>query len=244
MHFSIPSDPLSTSTAVKEETNSELDAEEFLDECFELSGEQCEEIVDGTLTEEDRCCSALLLSLEISDDSISPLPSLEQLLGRIPLASRVTQDIGVSRGAMLQSLNDVFALQKPPTPENLCVSEERNVLASAVRNAEKRKSGAGLPVEMDLDKEREYGEVNEEKEKNKEKDRRKFVRRRVQKAEGTSCETQSEDLEEPVFSAPPDCPFVPQEIFEKTDHRCGTFEAKERVLKSLKEKMNLKMDSD
>uniref|UniRef100_A0A8R1I230 Apple domain-containing protein n=1 Tax=Caenorhabditis japonica TaxID=281687 RepID=A0A8R1I230_CAEJA len=133
---------MSTSTAVKEETNSELDAEEFLDECFELSGEQCEEIVDGTLTEEDRCCSALLLSLEISDDSISPLPSLEQLLGRIPLASRVTQDIGVSRGAMLQSLNDVFALQKPPTPENLCVSEERNVLASAVRNAEKRKSGA------------------------------------------------------------------------------------------------------
>ncbi|CAA98481.2 putative RING finger protein 207 homolog [Caenorhabditis elegans] len=220
-------------TALKEETASELDAEEFLDEIFELSGEQYDEVVDGTLTEEDRCSSALLLSMEISSDSISPLPSLEQLLGRIPLASRVTSNIGFSRGAMLQSLNDVFALQKPPTPENISVSEERNVLASAVRNAEKRKSGAGLPTNSDKDEVIEKEEI----EKETEKEKKKVIRRRVKKVS----EPSEEEVTTFTFNAPPDCPFVPQEIFE-SDEKLGTFEAKERVLQSLKQKMNQKTE--
>ncbi|CAI2353774.1 unnamed protein product [Caenorhabditis sp. 36 PRJEB53466] len=211
------------SSVLKEETNSELDAEEFLDECFELSAEQYEEIVDGTLTEEDRCSSALLLSLDIPNDSISPLPSLDQLIGKIPLASRVTHDIGFSRGAMLQSLNDVFALQKPPTPENITVSEERNVLASAVRNAEKRKSGAGLPTNSEKEE-----EIEKEKEEAAEKEKKKIVRRRVKKNTKEDVE-QSEEEAPPPFGALPDCPFVPQEIFEKDD-KIGMFEAKERVL--------------
>lgn len=212
-----------SSSVLKEETNSELDAEEFLDESFELSGEQYEEIVDGTLTEEDRCSSALLLSLDPSD-SLQPLPSLDQLLGRIPLASRVTQNIGFSRGAMLQSLNDVFALQKPPTPENQSVSEERNVSASAVRSAEKRKSGAGLE---EVDK--------PPTDKPPPSDKKPITRRHVKKTSEPSEST------EPIFNPPPDCPFVPQEIFEKLelDERIGTFEAKERVLQSLKEKMSV-----
>ncbi|CAL2044889.1 hypothetical protein CAEBREN_09179 [Caenorhabditis brenneri] len=222
-------------TAVKEETASELDAEEFFDEIFELSGEQYEEVVDGTLTEEDRCSSALLLSMDIPIDSISPIP-LEQLLGKIPLASRVTSDIGFSRGAMLQSLNDVFALQKPPTPENISVSEERNVLASAVRNAEKRKSGAGLPTNP----EKEEMIEKEEVEKEIEKEKKKVIRRRVKKTEHEQSEDEVTTF---TFSAPPDCPFVPQEIFDKlseSDEKLGTFEAKERVLQSLKQKMNQK----
>ncbi|EGT54974.1 hypothetical protein CAEBREN_31070 [Caenorhabditis brenneri] len=222
-------------TAVKEETASELDAEEFFDEIFELSGEQYEEVVDGTLTEEDRCSSALLLSMDIPIDSISPIP-LEQLLGKIPLASRVTSDIGFSRGAMLQSLNDVFALQKPPTPENISVSEERNVLASAVRNAEKRKSGAGLPTNP----EKEDMIEKEEVEKEIEKEKKKVIRRRVKKTEHEQSEDEVTTF---TFSAPPDCPFVPQEIFDKlseSDEKLGTFEAKERVLQSLKQKMNQK----
>lgn len=225
--------PLFRTTALKEETASELDAEEFLDEIFELSGEQYDEVVDGTLTEEDRCSSALLLSMEISSDSISPLPSLEQLLGRIPLASRVTSNIGFSRGAMLQSLNDVFALQKPPTPENISVSEERNVLASAVRNAEKRKSGAGLPTNSDKDEVIEKEEI----EKETEKEKKKVIRRRVKKVS----EPSEEEVTTFTFNAPPDCPFVPQEIFE-SDEKLGTFEAKERVLQSLKQKMNQKTE--
>ncbi|ULT89202.1 hypothetical protein L3Y34_007990 [Caenorhabditis briggsae] len=232
-----------TSTALKEETASELDAEEILDEIFELSGEQYEEVVDGTLTEEDRCSSALLLSLELQNESVSPLPSLEQLLGRISLASRVTSDIGFSRGAMLQSLNDVFALQKPPTPENISVSEERNVLASAVRNAEKRKSGAGLPTTSEKEEMIENDEIIVEKETETEK--KKVIRRRVKKAE---CEQSEEDVTTTfTFGPPPDCPFVPQEIFDKlgeSDEKLGTFEAKERVLQSLKQKMNQKNGID
>uniref|UniRef100_A0A1I7T402 B box-type domain-containing protein n=2 Tax=Caenorhabditis tropicalis TaxID=1561998 RepID=A0A1I7T402_9PELO len=209
-------------TALKEETASELDAEEFFDEIFELSGEQYDEVVDGTLTEEDRCSSALLLSMDIPIESISPIP-LEQLLGRIPLASRVTSDIGFSRGAMLQSLNDVFASQKPPTPENLSVSEERNVLASA----------------------KEEMIEKEEVEKEIEKEKKKVIRRRV-KAKTKEEQKEEHQSEEEVisftFSAPPDCPFVPQEIFDRieSDKKLGTFEAKERVLQSLKQKMNQK----
>lgn len=235
-----------TTTAVKEETASELDAEEFFDEIFELSGEQYEEVVDGTLTEEDRCSSALLLSLELSNDSISPLPSLEQLLGRMPLATRVTSDIGSSRGAMLQSLNDVFALQKPPTPENISVSEERNVLASAVRNAEKRKSGAGLPTMSEKEEMIEKEEIEMEKsqqEKGQEKEKKKVIRRRVKKPK-EECEQSEEEVITFTFSAPPDCPFVPQDIFENNDNeKLGTFEAKERVLQSLRQKMNQKNGS-
>ncbi|EFP06845.1 hypothetical protein CRE_11222 [Caenorhabditis remanei] len=225
-----------TTTAVKEETASELDAEEFFDEIFELSGEQYEEVVDGTLTEEDRCSSALLLSLE---DSISPLPSLEQLLGRMPLATRVTSDIGSSRGAMLQSLNDVFALQKPPTPENISVSEERNVLASAVRNAEKRKS---LPTMLEEKIEKEEIEMEKsQQDSQKEKEKKKVIRRRVKKPNEQSEESEVVTF---TFSAPPDCPFVPQDIFENNDNeKLGTFEAKERVLQSLKQKMNQKNGS-
>ncbi|CAI5451795.1 unnamed protein product [Caenorhabditis angaria] len=203
-----------STASLKEETSSELDAEEFLDFDFMTSGPQDD--ADATMFEEDRCSSALQLPLE-------NLPSLDQLLGRIPLATRVTSDVGVCRGAMLQSLNDVFAQQKSPVPEHITVSEERNVLASAVRDSEKR--GGGIPPPRKEEPPKNEVDVQEKTEKEK------VTRKRVKK----------EEIPQSSPSNIPEVPFIPQEIFEKIDenHQLGSFEAKERMLQSLKEKIRL-----
>ncbi|CAB3398028.1 unnamed protein product [Caenorhabditis bovis] len=228
-----------SSSTVREETNSELDAEEYLDESFELSVDPSEDAADGILMEEARCSSALLLSIE-RPSSAASLPSLDQLLGRAPLATRVTQNVGFCRDAMLQSLNDVFAQQKPPTPENITVSEENNVLASAVRNSEKlkNKDSTGESLEISDD----FGPKDV---KSKGKVVRRRVKRKNHEEKRSSIEGDIEQFEKPM-SAPPAVPYVPQDLLDHFgDEKLGSFEAKERMLQMLKEKIRMeKIDAE
>ncbi|CAD6193395.1 unnamed protein product [Caenorhabditis auriculariae] len=229
------------SPTVREETNSELDIEEFWDESFDLSGEQMEN-VDSAFIDQARCSSSFTFSLGSSPTS--SLPSLDQLLGKIPLASRVTPDIGSCRMSMLQSLNDVFAIQKPgDESEEKFVLEERNVLASAVKNAEKRRRGGETEESI-------HSQECLAKQPEETKIKKAVVRHRV-KRKDVDRKDLAEDAELGVGEVvpmivegalPPPAPFVPPSVFESVEgEKLRSFEAKEKLLQSLKEKLRTRI---
>ena len=90
----------SRSPSVRDEAYFDTESEGICwEDSFEIQLEDQGQITDIQFLEEARCSSSLSLSLGCSSSCASPasqlsLPSIDQLLGRIPLASRVTQDVG------------------------------------------------------------------------------------------------------------------------------------------------------
>ncbi|VDM77634.1 unnamed protein product, partial [Strongylus vulgaris] len=195
-------------------------------------------IADTSETMPERCSSSL--SLTQPSSSTDALPSLEQLLGhRIPLANRVTVDVGVSHQSMLQSLHDVFASQRSDNETPVC--EEPNMLASAVKIAQKMH---GMPIPKTRKEKKR--EVTPETPKKTKKERR-----RRKKRSGDSAENREEAVVNNIADTSetmpvPDVPYIPSRVFSASDlslAKLGSFEAKEKMLRSLREKMARSDDS-
>ncbi|EYC17165.1 hypothetical protein Y032_0031g2305 [Ancylostoma ceylanicum] len=228
------------SPSVREETSSDLEMESAVwRENFELTGGEKLETADLAIQEEERCTSSLSLTAQ-SPSQPAALPSLEQLLGRTPLASRITVDIGVSHQSMLQSLHDVFASQRPEGETPVC--EEPSMLASAVKIAQKMHQ---LPVPVA----RNEPKVVEEPADSAKKTRKE--RRRRKKRSGDAAEGREDAVAESSVAVAepmpvPDVPYVPSRVFSASDMplaKLGSFEAKEKMLRSLREKMARSDDS-
>uniref|UniRef100_A0A183GIZ6 CE295 protein n=1 Tax=Heligmosomoides polygyrus TaxID=6339 RepID=A0A183GIZ6_HELPZ len=206
------------SPTVREETASEVELESAVwRESFELSGEEKLATVDASIEEEEHCSSSLMVPT--CADQVSPLPSLEQLLGRIPLASRVTVDKSDSE-----------------TP----ICEEPNVLASAVKIAQKKHVDSVVTSAA----ESKVAEDVEYRKKSSRKERRRRKKRSGDRAEqdaGGSPVPEKETLVVVEASVvPPNVPYIPSRVFNETAmslKKLGSFEAKEKVLRALREKM-------
>ncbi|VDO91899.1 unnamed protein product [Haemonchus placei] len=164
------------------------------------------------------------------------LPSLEQLLGRTPLASRVTVDVGVSHQSMLQSLHDVFASQKSDSETPIC--QEPNVLASVVKIAQKKQGTHSVSLNK---VEPIVPEENQDYQRKPKKERR-----RRKKRSGERLETEADSAVAVVSMAPtetapvPNVPYIPSRVFNESEmalKKLGSFEVKEKVLRSLREKI-------
>ncbi|KIH60374.1 hypothetical protein ANCDUO_09376 [Ancylostoma duodenale] len=228
------------SPSVREETTSDLEMESAVwRENFELTGEEKLETAGLAIQEEERCSSSLSLTAQSSSQPAA-LPSLEQLLGRSPLASRVTVDIGVSHQSMLQSLHDVFASQRPEGEAPVC--EEPSMLASAVKIAQKMHQ---LPVPAVRTEPKTVEEPSDSAKKTRKE------RRRRKKRSGDAAENREDAVVESTVAVAeampvPDVPYVPSRVFDASDMplaKLGSFEAKEKMLRSLREKMARSDDS-
>ncbi|RCN53025.1 b-box zinc finger [Ancylostoma caninum] len=228
------------SPSVREETTSDLEMESAVwRENFELTGEEKLETADLAIQEEERCSSSLSLTAQPSGQPAA-LPSLEQLLGRSPLASRITVDIGVSHQSMLQSLHDVFASQRSEGETPVC--EEPSMLASAVKIAQKMHQIPAPAV-------RSEPKTVEEPSDSVKKTRKE--RRRRKKRSGDAAESREDAVVESSVAVAeampvPDVPYVPSRVFDASDMplaKLGSFEAKEKMLRSLREKMARSDDS-
>ncbi|VDL73966.1 unnamed protein product [Nippostrongylus brasiliensis] len=201
-------------------------------------------MVDKSIEEEERCSSSLMVTRPSSAQA-APLPTLEQLLGRIPLAGRVTVDVGVSHQSMLQSLHSVFATQKSDSETAIC--EEPNVLASAVKIAQKKQIEAVTPAlpRVKSDDTVEYSKKKKE-------------RRRRKKRSGERTEPEPDGVTNPVdqelivakpsdvVTPPPNVPYIPSRVLEQSLmplQKLGSFEAKEKVLRALREKLGCSEES-
>ncbi|VDM53753.1 unnamed protein product [Angiostrongylus costaricensis] len=205
-------------------------------EDFELSVEEKLENADLSIQEEERCSSSLSLTAPSSfSQSTTFLPSLEQLLGRIPLASRVTVDVEMSHQSMLQSLHDVFAVQKPDSETAIC--EEPNVSASAVKAFTQKANALSSPVhriETSLPSE------NLETLRKSKKERRRRKKRSDETVENRDESLPDEHIADIAIASVPVVPYVPKAVFsdnEMPPKQLGSFEAKEKMLRSLREKM-------
>ncbi|KHJ85855.1 hypothetical protein OESDEN_14409 [Oesophagostomum dentatum] len=228
-------------SCVREETTSDLEMESAVwRENFELTGEERLEGADLAIQEEERCSSSLSLAAQPSSSSTAALPSLEQLLGRIPLANRVTVDVEISHQSMLQSLHDVFASQRSDSETPVC--EEPNMLASAVKNAQKMH---GIPVPAVRNGHKAPEETPDSPKKTKKE------RRRRKKRSGDASESREETVASDVVASGeampvPDVPYIPSRVFSVGDvplEKLGSFEAKEKMLRSLRERMARSDDS-
>ncbi|PIO56374.1 hypothetical protein TELCIR_22227 [Teladorsagia circumcincta] len=183
---------------------------------------------------QERCSSSLMVSTPSIQPA--PLPSLEQLLGRIPLASRVTVDVGVSHQSMLQSLHDVFASQKSDSETPIC--EEPNVLASVVKIAQKKQGVPSLVLTKAESK--PLAETPDYPRKVK-KERRRRKKRSGERAESEADVTSVEEAVAVAEATPvPNVPFIPSRVFNEKEmalKKLGSFEAKEKMLRSLREKI-------
>ncbi|KJH50308.1 hypothetical protein DICVIV_03501 [Dictyocaulus viviparus] len=201
-------------------------------EDFELIGDEQFENADLSIQGEERCSSSL--SLTISSNSMVT-PFIDQQLERIPLASRVTADVGMSHQSMLQSLHDVFASQKSGSTTSVC--EEPNVLASVVKALTQKtstQSSAHREIEQHLCNDR----IDTSKTFKKER------RRRKKRSSDTVCSQADclvdDDGNSVEIASVPVVPYIPRAIFsdfEIPTKQLGSFEAKEKMLRSLKEKI-------
>ncbi|KAK6048666.1 hypothetical protein COOONC_13829, partial [Cooperia oncophora] len=222
------------SPAVREETVSDMEFESTVwRENIELIGEEKLEAADLFIEEEERCSSSLMVSSPSTQPA--PLPSLEQLLGRIPLANRVTVDVGVSHQSMLQSLHDVFASQKSDSETPIC--EEPNVLASVVKIAQKKQ---GVPIALTKTEPKAPEETPDYPRKVK-KERRRRKKRSGERAELEADVASVDEAMALAETAPvPNVPYIPSRVFNESEmalKKLGSFEAKEKMLRSLREKI-------
>ncbi|PAV88171.1 hypothetical protein WR25_19745 [Diploscapter pachys] len=250
------------SPSVKEETYFDMESEGICwEDSFEIQLEDQGQITDIQFLEEARCSSSLSLSLGCSSSCASPasqlsLPSIDQLLGRIPLASRVTQDVGSSRQSMMQSLQDMFfsAQQKDANEK---ISERPNVSASAVKNAQKKIKEGDDPKPLELLERKDHDKSSDSIELPPENiasmiEKKEVKRRRINRDEAIKTEKDLERSEkvaevkdpdpttpEPP-SQPPIVPVIPTIVLNELEasSKLGSFEVKEKVLQSLKERMN------
>ncbi|KAJ1346536.1 hypothetical protein KIN20_001351 [Parelaphostrongylus tenuis] len=205
-------------------------------EDFEITTEEELENADLSILEGERCSSSLSLTVQ---SPLSPLttatPSLDQMLGRIPLASRVTVDVVMSHQFMLQSLHDVFAVQKPDRESAIC--EEPNVSASAVKAFAQKANTMPLPdhrIELPLPRE------NLEIPKKSKKERRRRKKGSSDIEENRDEFISDGHIADVALGSVPVVPYVPRAVFsdnEMSPRQLGSFEAKEKMLRSLKEKM-------
>uniref|UniRef100_A0A158PCM8 B box-type domain-containing protein n=1 Tax=Angiostrongylus cantonensis TaxID=6313 RepID=A0A158PCM8_ANGCA len=194
--------------------------QEEMDKCFELLNEQSEYM---KFTREKR-----KKKLSFCSQSTTFLPSLDQLLGRIPLASRVTADVGMSHQSMLQSLHDVFAVQKPDSETAIC--EEPNVSASAVKAFTQKVNALSSPVR------RIEPPLLSENPETPRKSRKERRRRKKRSDESLP----DEHIADIAIASVPVVPYVPKAVFSDSEmppKQLGSFEAKEKMLRSLREKM-------
>ncbi|XGW05230.1 hypothetical protein V3C99_015981 [Haemonchus contortus] len=229
------------SPVVREETVSDMESEPTVwRENFELTGEEKLETADLSIEEEERCSSSLMVSTPPTQ--ATTLPSLEQLLGRIPLASRVTVDVGVSHQSMLQSLHDVFASQKSDSETPIC--QEPNVLASVVKIAQKKQ---GTPSVSLTKVEPIVPEENQDYQRKPKKERRRRKKRSGERLESEADSAVAVVSMATTETAPvPNVPYIPSRVFNESEmalKKLGSFEVKEKVLRSLREKIGRSDDS-